>query len=105
MDPFNRLIRAAQDSSDQKGYKFRWIGGRVPERIAILDPDDPQNQKSLFDFRVGYMRDGMIIDENGCMVGTYERTIDFEQQPDGSWLNEILFYLVDDDEFGKQLLS
>lgn len=81
-----------------QGYQIAWSGARTPERIMITDPNDPEKRKTLIDEKVGYMRDGIVVSRVGILIGTYERTIDHEQQDDGTYLNEIIFYPIHDKE-------
>jgi hypothetical protein len=99
------LIRALNEASKPQGFLFSWLGDRVPERLTIADPTDPEGIKSLVDEEVGYMRDGMIKSRDGRILGTYDRTIDYQEQPDGSILNEISFHLVNPDQLMSGLLD
>lgn len=100
-----RLIRASKEASEPQSFLFSWTGGRVPERLTIVDPTDPEERGLLIDEKVGYMRDGMIMSRDGRMLGTYVRTIDHQEQQDGSTLNEISFHLLDPDQFISSLLG
>ncbi len=104
-NPQERLVNAAEEASSPRGFAFVWEGGRVPEKITISDPTDPEGQKMLINEEVGYMRDGIIMSKKSTLLGTYERAIDYVQQEDGTYLNAIFFHPVDEESFMRNLFS
>jgi hypothetical protein len=96
-------IKDAKDASQPEGFKFSWTGDRVPARVTIADPSDKEGIRMLFNEEVGYMRDGMVMSPDGRILGTYARTVDYQEQKDGSRLNEIIFRPVSQEELGSNL--
>jgi len=105
LNPQDRLLRITQEATEPVGFAFSWVGTRVPERLRIVDPTDPEGKKTLVNEEVGYMRDGMIMSRAGKMIGSYERTVDYQEQADGTRLNEIVFHPLDQRAFAAMLLN
>jgi hypothetical protein len=105
LTPQDRAIFITQEAAEPVGFAFSWIGTRVPERLTIADPADTKGKKTLVDEEVGYMRDGMILSRAGRMLGSYERTVDYREQADGTKFNEIIFHPLDQKAFGAMLFD
>jgi hypothetical protein len=88
-----RLIKDVKGASQPEGFKFSWTG----------DPSDKEGIRMLFNEEVGYMRDGMVMSPDGRILGTYARTVDYQEQKDGSRLNEIIFRPVSQEELDSNL--
>ncbi len=94
-NPQERFIRAMRETATPGFVPFSWTGDRVPKRFRVVDPTDPEKKRVLVDLPVGYMRDGMMFTPDGGPIGSYERVIDSEQQPDGTLFNALLLYPTD----------
>lgn len=103
-NPQEWLVGVMRETARPDFVPYSWTGSRVPERLAIPDPTDPERKRLLVDIPVGYMRDGMMFGRDSRPIGSYERIIDHLEQPDGSMFNALLLYPINLAAFGAAVI-